>query len=246
MTVCFGGRYKTRTCDLPHVKRMRYQLRQSSISLDRIHPIHPFAAFVKPFLARKRRFFFVRSVDFGFACTQDNRAGTRGDGLRTSDIGHWFAMTGGREQTSDARACGEAGNDSLRHPPRDAKLVLQGGRAADATSLGDERCSCLWRSGERLPPSSASRREASPSGRESGGCHFPRRGRQGGRTDCRTSDVGHWFAMTGERQRQAGCRDRRGWSGGHGMSSPRGGNVALCTLRVCDRRGRRDPAFLTA
>lgn len=26
-----GGRYKTRTCDLPHVKRMRYQLRQSSI-----------------------------------------------------------------------------------------------------------------------------------------------------------------------------------------------------------------------
>ena len=28
-----GGRYKTRTCDLPHVKRMRYQLRQSSISL---------------------------------------------------------------------------------------------------------------------------------------------------------------------------------------------------------------------
>lgn len=27
----FGGRYKTRTCDLPHVKRMRYQLRQSSI-----------------------------------------------------------------------------------------------------------------------------------------------------------------------------------------------------------------------
>ena len=28
-----GGRYKTRTCDLPHVKRMRYQLRQSSVSL---------------------------------------------------------------------------------------------------------------------------------------------------------------------------------------------------------------------
>ena len=28
----FGGRYKTRTCDLPHVKRMRYQLRQSSIA----------------------------------------------------------------------------------------------------------------------------------------------------------------------------------------------------------------------
>ena len=28
-----GGRYKTRTCDLPHVKRMRYQLRQSSSSL---------------------------------------------------------------------------------------------------------------------------------------------------------------------------------------------------------------------
>ena len=27
-----GGRYKTRTCDLPHVKRMRYQLRQSSIT----------------------------------------------------------------------------------------------------------------------------------------------------------------------------------------------------------------------
>ena len=26
-----GGRYKTRTCDLPHVKRMRYQLRQSSV-----------------------------------------------------------------------------------------------------------------------------------------------------------------------------------------------------------------------
>ena len=47
----------------------------------------------------------------------------------TSDIGHWFAMTGGREQTSDARACGEAGNDSLRHPPR--------GRAADAPSLGE-------------------------------------------------------------------------------------------------------------
>ena len=215
---------------LPHVKRMRYQLRQSSISLDRIHP---FAAFVKPFLARKRRFFFVRSVDFGFACTERlppssasrreaspsgresggchlprrGRQGRRTD-RRTSDIGHWF------------------GND----------------RRAGA----DERCSCLWRSGERLPPSSASRREASPSGRESGGCHFPRRGRQGGRTDCRTSDVGHWFAMTGERQRQAGCRDRRGWSGGHGMSSPRGGNVALCTLRVCDRRGRRDPAFLTA
>lgn len=31
--VCCGGRYKTRTCDLPHVKRMRYQLRQSSNSL---------------------------------------------------------------------------------------------------------------------------------------------------------------------------------------------------------------------
>ena len=30
---CYGGRYKTRTCDLPHVKRMRYQLRQSSNSL---------------------------------------------------------------------------------------------------------------------------------------------------------------------------------------------------------------------
>ena len=30
---CYGGRYKTRTCDLPHVKRMRYQLRQSSSSL---------------------------------------------------------------------------------------------------------------------------------------------------------------------------------------------------------------------
>ena len=30
-TVLFGGRYKTRTCDLPHVKRMRYQLRQSSV-----------------------------------------------------------------------------------------------------------------------------------------------------------------------------------------------------------------------
>ena len=30
---CHGGRYKTRTCDLPHVKRMRYQLRQSSDSL---------------------------------------------------------------------------------------------------------------------------------------------------------------------------------------------------------------------
>ena len=29
----FGGRYKTRTCDLPHVKRMRYQLRQSSVAL---------------------------------------------------------------------------------------------------------------------------------------------------------------------------------------------------------------------
>ena len=29
----YGGRYKTRTCDLPHVKRMRYQLRQSSICL---------------------------------------------------------------------------------------------------------------------------------------------------------------------------------------------------------------------
>ena len=28
--VVYGGRYKTRTCDLPHVKRMRYQLRQSS------------------------------------------------------------------------------------------------------------------------------------------------------------------------------------------------------------------------
>ena len=49
----------------------------------------------------------------------------------TSDVGHWFAMTGeGRQgRTSDARACGEAGNDSLRHPPR--------GRAADATSLGE-------------------------------------------------------------------------------------------------------------
>ena len=29
-TGLYGGRYKTRTCDLPHVKRMRYQLRQSS------------------------------------------------------------------------------------------------------------------------------------------------------------------------------------------------------------------------
>ena len=27
VAVSFGGRYKTRTCDLPHVKRMRYQLR---------------------------------------------------------------------------------------------------------------------------------------------------------------------------------------------------------------------------
>ena len=33
VAVLFGGRYKTRTCDLPHVKRMRYQLRQSSIAL---------------------------------------------------------------------------------------------------------------------------------------------------------------------------------------------------------------------
>ena len=48
VTVLFGGRYKTRTCDLPHVKRMRYQLRQSSVSLDRIHP---FCGFVKPFSA---------------------------------------------------------------------------------------------------------------------------------------------------------------------------------------------------
>ena len=29
--ILYGGRYKTRTCDLPHVKRMRYQLRQSSV-----------------------------------------------------------------------------------------------------------------------------------------------------------------------------------------------------------------------
>lgn len=49
-----GGRYKTRTCDLPHVKRMRYQLRQSSVSLDRIHPI---AALVKSFLAESAKFF---------------------------------------------------------------------------------------------------------------------------------------------------------------------------------------------
>ena len=54
MTVCFGGRYKTRTCDLPHVKRMRYQLRQSSISLDRIHL---FFRFVKHFREEKEIFF---------------------------------------------------------------------------------------------------------------------------------------------------------------------------------------------
>ena len=50
VAVLFGGRYKTRTCDLPHVKRMRYQLRQSSISLDRIHPI---VTFVKTFLTQR-------------------------------------------------------------------------------------------------------------------------------------------------------------------------------------------------
>ena len=146
---CHGGRYKTRTCDLPHVKRMRYQLRQSSISLDRIHP---FAAFVKPFLAGKRRIFFIDPSTSASPARSHDRAGDgtsppsaasreidrgRQTDCHTSDIGHWCAMTGGREQTSDARPCGEAGNDSLRHPPRDAKLVLQGGRAADATSLGE-------------------------------------------------------------------------------------------------------------
>ena len=70
------------------------------------------------------------------AASREIDRGRRTD-RRTSDVGHWFAMTGGREQTSDARACSEARNDSLRHPPRDAKLVLQGGRAADATSLGE-------------------------------------------------------------------------------------------------------------
>ena len=34
--IFIGGRYKTRTCDLPHVKRMRYQLRQSSIYRQRL------------------------------------------------------------------------------------------------------------------------------------------------------------------------------------------------------------------
>ena len=38
---CFlGGRYKTRTCDLPHVKRMRYQLRQSSVFSARVILAH--------------------------------------------------------------------------------------------------------------------------------------------------------------------------------------------------------------
>ena len=57
-------------------------------------------------------------------------------------------------------------------------------RSHDRRTGADERCSCLQRSEERLPPSSASR--------ESGGCHLPRRGRQGRQTDCRTSDIGHW------------------------------------------------------
>ena len=63
-----------------------------------------------------------------YAASREIDRGRQTD-CRTSDIGHWCAMTGGREQTSDARACSEARNDSLRHPPR--------GRAADATSLGE-------------------------------------------------------------------------------------------------------------
>ena len=58
VTVSFGGRYKTRTCDLPHVKRMRYQLRQSSVPqslfiIARINPkvkhifSHPLRSFWK-------------------------------------------------------------------------------------------------------------------------------------------------------------------------------------------------------
>ncbi len=49
-----GGRYKTRTCDLPHVKRMRYQLRQSSVSLLRIHLLF---VFVKHFLRKGAKIF---------------------------------------------------------------------------------------------------------------------------------------------------------------------------------------------
>ena len=49
----FGGRYKTRTCDLPHVKRMRYQLRQSSFSLSAWSFYCMRGTLVKPFFLIK-------------------------------------------------------------------------------------------------------------------------------------------------------------------------------------------------
>ena len=53
----YGGRYKTRTCDLPHVKRMRYQLRQSSSSLQARGILHDTAPNVKNFFLNPPFFF---------------------------------------------------------------------------------------------------------------------------------------------------------------------------------------------
>ena len=54
-----GGRYKTRTCDLPHVKRMRYQLRQSSVFVSARGILLYFTLNVKPFF-----FFFPHRLFF--------------------------------------------------------------------------------------------------------------------------------------------------------------------------------------
>ena len=56
LQIC-GGRYKTRTCDLPHVKRMRYQLRQSSSSLQARGILHDTAPNVKNFFLNPPFFF---------------------------------------------------------------------------------------------------------------------------------------------------------------------------------------------
>ena len=58
---CCGGRYKTRTCDLPHVKRMRYQLRQSSISLSAGDILYQSKGNVKNFFRRNWMFFAAKA-----------------------------------------------------------------------------------------------------------------------------------------------------------------------------------------
>ena len=60
---CCGGRYKTRTCDLPHVKRMRYQLRQSSSSLSARDILYHKNRIVKIFLREHFAFYGAETAE---------------------------------------------------------------------------------------------------------------------------------------------------------------------------------------